>query len=139
MNDYLFTDLSIGTTEHFQILITEEMLANFFQITGDTNPLHNDKQFAIEKNYPDRVVYGMLTASFISTLGGVYLPGRHCFIQSVESKFIRPVFIGDVLTITGIVTELHQSVQQAEIKIVMINQNNQKVLRGKLKVGFLDE
>lgn len=139
MNDYRFHDLSIGREEHFTVSITEDMLSCFLQITGDNNPLHTDRQFAIERGCPDRVVYGMLTASFISTLGGVYLPGRQCLLHEVESKFIRPVFIGDRLTVSGTVTALHESVKQVEIKVVITNQDHEKILRGKLKAGFSNE
>lgn len=60
-------------------------------------------------------------------------------IHSVETKFLKPVYIGDSLTITGKIKEKHDSVQQIDIKIVMINQMGEKVLRGLLKVGFLNE
>jgi len=138
MNMYSFSDLKVGLEESFEVVITEEMMEKFCHITGDVNPLHNDRKFAEEKGFPDRVSYGMLTASFISTLGGVYLPGKYCLIQSIECKFISPVFIGDRLNIKGIVSGLHESVQQAEIKVTITNQKNEMVLRGKLKAGFLN-
>lgn len=138
MNHYQFENLYIGMEEKFEVEITENMMHMFSQMTGDYNPLHTDKKFAKVNNYADCVVYGMLTASFISTLGGMYLPGRQCLIQSVESKFVRPVYVGDVLTISGVVVKRNATVRQAEIKVVMRNQRQEKVLRGKLKVGFLN-
>ncbi len=139
MKEYKFNDLFIGLEEKFTIQITKDMMNSFENITGDHNPLHTDIEYAKEKNFPNRVVYGMLTSSFISTLGGMYLPGKHCIIQSVESKFVSPVFPGDAITICGTVSELYESVKTAEIKILMYNQENKKVLKGKLKVGLLDE
>ena len=47
----------------------------------------------------------MLTASFLSTLAGIYLPGEKSLIHSVETKMIKPVFIGDELIVTGKVSE----------------------------------
>ena len=73
----------------------------------------------------------MLTASFLSTLAGVYLP--------VETKFTKPVYIGDLLNISGEVTEINDTVNQIVLKVEIRNQNEEKVLRGKMKVGFLDE
>lgn len=105
MKEYKYDDLTIGITESFKITITKEMMDKFCAITGDINPMHVDKNYAISKNFPDKLVYGMLTSSFFSTLGGVYLPGKYCLIQSVESKFINPVFIGDNITIKGTVEE----------------------------------
>lgn len=139
MNEYRFEDLEIGQTESFQSTITEEMMCMFCTITGDQNPLHMQELFAREMGYENRVVYGMLSASFISTLGGMYLPGKYCLIQAVESKFVHPVYIGDTLTVEGEVEKLHESVKQAEIKVRIVNQKGEQVVRGKLKVGFLHE
>lgn len=138
MNAYKFQDLKIGLCESFEWEITEEMMRSFLQMTGDVNPLHNEEKFAIEHGFESRVVYGMLTASLISTLGGVYLPGKFCLIQQVETKFAAPVFIGDVLNISGTVKELNESVQQAVIKVEIKNQKGKKVVRGNLYVGFLE-
>ena len=137
MNEYRFQDLQIGLTESFEATVTAEMMENFRQMTGDINPLHNDNQYAKEHGFEDCVVYGMLSASFISTLGGVYLPGKYCLIQSVETKFVNPVFVGDVLTVSGTVKELNDTVQQAVIKVEM-KRGAEKVVRGCLKVGFLE-
>lgn len=138
MNEYRFNDLKIGQEETFSYEVTEEKMALFHKLTGDNNPLHMDDSFAREHGFGERVVYGMLTASLISTLAGVYLPGKYCLIQRVDSKFVTPVFIGNVLMVKGTVTELNASVQQAVIKIEVKNQDNQKVVRAVLYVGFLE-
>lgn len=138
MNEYRFNDLLIGQSEEFKCQITKEKLSLFRELSGDINPLHNDEPFAIEYGYSGRVVYGMLTASLISTLGGVYLPGKYCLIQQVESKFLSPVYINDILIVRGIVKELNECVQQAVIKVEIENQASKKVLKGTLKVGFLE-
>lgn len=138
MNAYRYEDMEIGMEESFSKKITEEMMEVFMQHTGDSNPLHRDPVYAKEHGFGDRVVYGMLSASLISTLGGVYLPGKYCLIQQVEVKFVRPVYIGDELSVSGIVKELNDSVRQAVIKVEVKNQEGEKVIRGKLYVGFLE-
>lgn len=139
MNEYKYNDIYIGQEESFLIKISEEMMKMFFVITNDKNPLHHNRDFAYAKGFSNKVVFGMLTASFISTLGGVYLPGKYCLIHSIETKFLKPVYIGDSLTIIGKVKEKHDSVQQIDIKVTIINQIGEKVLKGLLKVGFLNE
>ena len=139
MNHYSISDLSIGHKESFTTEITSAMFDKFREITGDINPLHNDKDFAKDLGHKDRVAFGMLTASFLSTLAGVYLPGERSLIHSVEIKFTKPVYIGDVLDISGEVTEINDTVNQIVLKVEIRNQNQEKVLRGKMKVGFLDE
>lgn len=116
MKEYMYADLQIGLTETFQYSVTEACMGLFQKMTGDVNPLHCSEGYAAEHGFPGRVVYGMLSAALISTLGGVYLPGKYCLIQQVRTKFLRPVYIGDVLTVTGTVNELHDSVEQAVIQ-----------------------
>ena len=134
MNNYNFEDLSVGMSESFEVNITEDMLSKFKDITGDINPLHNDESFAVSKGHPGRVAYGMLTASFLSTLAGVYIPGEKSLIQQVETKFSNPVYIGDTLTVKGEISELIESVQRLELKVTITNQNGKKVLRGKMQI-----
>ena len=135
MNCYEWQDLSVGMEEHFQVEITTSMLDSFRELTGDVNPLHEDGEYAKSKGYPDRVAYGMLTASFLSTLAGVYLPGEKSLIHSVESKFVKPVFPGDVLKVSGTVTDLDERFQILHVKVVIFNQKGEKVLRGSMQMG----
>ena len=139
MNEYKITDLVVGQEEQFVYSVTEEKMTAFCALTGDINPLHMDEGYAKSQGYPGRVVFGMLTASLISKLGGVLLPGKYCLIQEVDVKFTRPVFVGDELTITGKVTRVDVNLHFMEVKVTVVNQNQQKVLRGLMKAGVLNE
>lgn len=140
MNDYRYAELTVGQKEEFLVVVTEEMMTSFQKITGDVNPLHIDEEF-VASHYTfgkGRVVYGMLTASFFSTLAGVYLPGKYCLIQSVETKFIYPVFIGDKLLVSGVISELNDCVKQIVLKVTITNQDGKKVVKGTMKLGTLE-
>ncbi|MFW5669379.1 MAG: MaoC/PaaZ C-terminal domain-containing protein [Acetivibrio ethanolgignens] len=139
MNFYRYEEIKIGTEEKFEVTVTEEMLEKFRDITGDINPLHCDKNFAVRQGHPSEVVYGMLTASFYSTLGGIYLPGKYCLIHSVEVKFAGPVYIGDRLFIEGKVVEKNDTFKLLTIKVTIRNQDGKKVSRGIMKAGVQDE
>ena len=135
MNDFTYEEIEIGHKESFEITITEEMMEAFKVITGDINPLHNDEDYAKQKGNPSRVVYGMLTSSFLSTLAGVYLPGKRSLIQEVSIKMAKPVYIGDTITVEGVVDEKNDTFKLLMIKYSMKNQNGAKVLRGSMRVG----
>lgn len=139
MNHWKYAELRAGHEEKFQVTVTESMMEQFYLITGDDNPLHRDAEFAAKKGFSSRVVYGMLSAGFLSTLAGVYLPGENSLIHEVEAKFVKPVLIGDTLEVCGQVTECNDLFQQITIKVQILNQHGEKVLRGKMKVGVLDE
>ena len=140
LKEYKFEDIKIGLEEQFQVSITDKMLGSFCEITGDINPLHNDLEYAKSKGYNQKVVYGMLTSSFVSTLAGVYLPGKYSLIHSVEILFKKPVYLSDnPLTINGKVIEINETFKQFTIKFEILNSKQQKVVRGKMKVGVINE
>lgn len=135
MNSYTLAELRPGMTESFTVTVTEEKMELFRQLSGDESPIHIDSEYAQQRGYPGRVCYGMLGASFFSTLAGVYLPGEHCLLHSVESKFAKPIFIGDTLTVTGVVDEVNETFSEITIKASITNQNGKKVTRGIIKAG----
>ena len=139
MNSYKFVDINVGLEESFSVRVNSEKLDKFLKISGDINPLHTDAEYSKSKGFSDRVVYGMLTSSFFSTLVGVYLPGKYCILQGVDIQFSKPVYIDDILTITGKVIYINEAYKQLEIKAVIINQDNIKVSKSTIRVGVIDE
>lgn len=137
MNHYTFQELKTGMRAEFTVTADADKMEKFYQITGDANPLHRNPAFAKSQGYPGTVSYGMLTASFLSALAGMYLPGEKSLIQSVNVKFLQPVFPGDVLRVCGEVKELHASVQQMVLGVAVYKQDGSRVLRGEMKTGFL--
>ena len=138
MNKYNLEDIKIGMSEEFSVVITEEMQNNFREITGDINPMHIDEEFAKQKGFDNKLVFGMLTASFFSTLVGVYLPGEKCLFQECKNiRFHNPVFIGDKLNIKGEVIEIDDRFKRITIKAIIRNQNEKRVCSAKLIAGIL--
>ncbi len=138
MNEYTYGEIRIGQTESFSKEITLEMEDAFRKITGDENPLHKDDSFAEEiggGRFQKHVSFGMLTASLMSALAGLYLPGKYSLIHSVEQiSFKKPVFAGDILTVTGTVEDKRQGLNLIFIKVKITNQEGEVVLTALMKV-----
>ncbi|MBR6328073.1 MAG: MaoC family dehydratase [Lachnospiraceae bacterium] len=135
MNRYTYEEIEQGMSASFEVTVTEEMQENFRKTTGDENPLHISADYARSRGYKDRVVYGMLTSSFYSTLAGMYLPGERALVHSIEAKYQKPVFIGDRLTVEGKVDEKNDTYRLIKIKAVMRNQDGEKVSKAVIQVG----
>jgi 3-hydroxybutyryl-CoA dehydratase len=135
MNSYRLRDLVPGMKDHFGVEVTAEMMAKFLDITGDSNPLHTDAEFARAAGYQSPVAYGMLTAAFYSTLVGVHLPGRYVLLHDVDASFVAPVFVGDTLTVHGEISTVHFELKQAEMRAHIVNGRGQKVSRAKIRIG----
>lgn len=136
MNSYRFKDLYVGMQESFTTSITQEKMDMFCQITGDVSPIHMQDAAARLRGHTGRVVYGMLGASFFSTLAGVYLPGQHCLLHSVQAKFVKPVYIGNSLRVTGEIVQLNETFKTIEIKAYITGQAGEKLLRGNIMAGL---
>jgi len=139
MNEYKFSDIEIGLEESFEVKIDASKMDKFLDISNDINPLHVDSNYAKKKGFPGRVVYGLLTSSFYSTLVGVHLPGKHCILQGIDIQFSKPVYIDDILKISGKVSYINEAYKQIEVKAVITNQENKKVSKATIKVGVMDE
>ena len=139
MNEYKLSNIKIGLEESFSVVIDSSKLDKFLDISNDLNPLHVDNAYAKEKGFDGRVVYGLLTASFYSTLVGVHLPGKYCILQSIDTQFLKPVYIGETLTISGKISYINEAYKQIEIQATIVNQNGQKVSKATIKTGLIDE
>ncbi len=138
MNTFTFADIQKGMSESFSRKITDAMEAAFREISGDENLLHKDDAYAEQiGGYRQHVTFGMLTASLYSTIAGMYLPGKYSLIHSIEIKFIKPVFAGDVLTVTGTVDEKHENMKLLRLKVKIVNQTDECVSKADMKVLVL--
>ena len=64
MNHYTLSDIKVGMKESFSVKITQEQQDMFTQLSGDVNPMHLNKNDWISGGDKDKLVYGMLTASY---------------------------------------------------------------------------
>ena len=137
-NEYVFDEIKIGMKEAFQVTITEAMENNFAEITGNYNPLASNQEYAATTNYKKRICPGMFTASFLSRLTGMYLPGKRSLYFSQSLNFISPVFINDNVTVEGEVTKKSRSTGLITIKTKITNKKNIEVITGIAKVLVLE-
>jgi len=138
MNKYTYEELNIGHKESFTVTVTEHERDMFREITGDVNPLHNDETYAKSKGHDKCVAFGMLSASYLSTLAGVYLPGERSLIQKTDLAFRKPVYVGDTLTVSGEVTEKNDTFNLIVLKVEIKNQDGVKVVKGKMEIAVSD-
>ncbi len=118
LNGYYFEDLEEGMTDVFAKTITDADIIGFAGVSGDTNPLHLNHEFASGTIFKGRIAHGMLTASLISTVIGTKLPGPGCIYVSQNLRFKAPVRTGDTVTATCMVTKLIPEKRLIELSTV---------------------
>jgi 3-hydroxybutyryl-CoA dehydratase len=127
---YFFEDIVIGMEASLCRSVQEGDLMAFAEITGDYNPVHMDADFAAETMFKERISHGMLTASYMSAVFGMKLPGPGAIYISQTLNFRRPVKIGDTITATATVLEMFPAKNRVRFLCNCVNDLEKPVVEG---------
>jgi 3-oxoacyl-[acyl-carrier protein] reductase len=125
-----FEAIRPGDTAAISKRFTEADVAQFAELSGDYNPLHMETEFAKKTHLQQRVVHGMLVASYVSTLVGMELPGAGALWMQQNFRWRSPVFIGDTIQITLRVTRKSEGSRTISVELTAMNQNGKTVMDG---------
>ncbi|MGB0387909.1 MAG: MaoC family dehydratase [Ardenticatenaceae bacterium] len=126
-------ELSIGMDAIFAKTFTEADVLLYSAISGDTNPLHLNEEFASQTRFGTRILHGMLTTSLWSTIVGTLLPGPGCAYMGQELNFYKPVHLCDTVTAKMTVTKINTAKQvvylhaEAFVKETLVAQGQARV------------
>jgi 3-hydroxybutyryl-CoA dehydratase len=129
MSSYTYDEIQIGQTASVTKTIGEYDIYAYAGVTGDFNPAHIDAAYAEGTFFKTRIAHGMLTASFISTVLGMHLPGTGAILISNSVNFLAPVHIGDSITAPCEVFEKMEK-GRVRLKSAVTNQKGEVVLTG---------
>ena len=125
-----FDEIKIGDQASITKVITEEMIKTFAEISGDTNPVHLDEEYAKESIFGERIAHGILVTGLISNVMGCQLPGYGSIYISQTVQFLRPVKIGDEITATIEIIDKDEKKGTVKCSTICKNQNNKMVIKG---------
>ncbi|HEX5727624.1 MAG TPA: MaoC family dehydratase [Longimicrobiaceae bacterium] len=133
-----FEEIAVGQAAEFTRTVTETDVVLFAGITGDFNPAHVDAVAAAQGRFGGRIAHGMLSASFISTVLGMKLPGPGTIYLSQSLRFTRPVRIGDTVTARAEVAEVTAEKRRVRLATTVRNQDGDTVIDGEAVVMVPD-
>src|ERR1700676_374562 len=134
-----FDKIQPGDEAHFEKTISAADVDSFAIISGDSNPLHMDEDFARRTNLGRRVVHGMLLASYVSTLVGTHCPGSGALWSQQSFRWQAPVFIGDRIHLKLLVKHKSAGSRSLAIAIKGFNQHGEVFMDGEGVVSVLEE
>jgi 3-hydroxybutyryl-CoA dehydratase len=111
-----FEDLKLGMRETLRKTVENEDVIGFAELSGDRNPIHLSDHFARKTRFGGRIVHGLYTASLISAVIGMRLPGPGAVYISQTLNFRGPVKIGDVVEVNVEVIELIEKGRRVRLK-----------------------
>jgi 3-hydroxybutyryl-CoA dehydratase len=91
-------EFKVGDHKSVTVTVTEKMVQQFAEMSGDFNAVHMDEEAAKKTRFGRRIAHGMISAALISrTLAMELGPGGIYLAQTL--KFVSPVFINDTIVI----------------------------------------
>ena len=127
-------EIKVGDVGTYSRTVSESDVYMFGGITGDLNPAHTNQADSEKTFFKGRIAHGMLTASYISTILGMYLPGPGTIFISFECKFTKPVRFGDTITAKITAADVNVEKNRVVFDCECVNQEGDKVVVGKATV-----
>ena len=110
--------------------VTDQLVRDFAEVSGDHNPIHLDDEFAAGTRFGSRIAHGMLSAAFISGVLGNEMAERKVVYLSQTLRFTAPVFIGDTVTTTSTVKAIREDKNIITLETICANQHGETVVSG---------
>ncbi len=122
-------------------IVSDADIMTFAELTGDNNRIHTDEEFSKAGPFGKRVAHGLLGLSLTMGLAwkmGILDGTVLAFREINEWKFIKPVFIGDVVHADLDIVETKALPRIGGGSVVMAgelkNQQDEVCMKGKLTV-----
>ena len=121
---------NVGDIFERQLIISEDLMKKFSNISGDLNPLHTNEKFAKNKGFPGRVAYGNILNLMLSALVGMDLNNDSVMLLSQRIDYKKPVFLNDKIIATGTISVISKAVRVVELSMRFVNQEEVLVAKG---------
>ncbi len=138
-SELTFQEMKIGHTKEFKIVVSKSLVDDFAELSGDFNPIHVDQDYAKSRKFRNRIVHGMLLASFLSRMVGMYLPGKCALYVSQSLEFHNPCFVDDEITIVSTVIDKSESTRMIKVNSEILNDKNEILLKGVGRIIVRDD
>ena len=123
-------EFAVGQSAELIRTLTERDVMAFAEVTGDFNPVHVDADAAAASSFGERIVHGMLTASLLSALLAMKLPGPGAIYLSQSLRFLRPVKIGDTVTARVEIVSIDIARRRLTLSTFVRNERGKNVIDG---------
>ncbi len=130
IENFTYDELKIGQSAQIVRTLTQQDIAAFAAVSGDTNPAHLDPHYASHTLFHGVIGHGMWCGALISTVLGTVFPGPGTIYIDQSMQFRHPVRIGDTLTVRVCVQEKAADQQRITLACSIVNQEQITVVEG---------
>ena len=118
--------------------VTDEHIEAFARLSGDRNPVHFDDAFARRIGFEGHIAHGAVTASLLSAVLGMDLPGPGSVFLEQRVRYLKPVRPGDTIVASLEVTGVREDKPIVTLGATITNAAGVRVAEGELVVLLRD-
>lgn len=125
--------MNVGFKADLKIKVTDQMIRQFAEMSGDFNPIHIDDAYAATTRFKKRIAHGMISGALISrTIADKIGQGTIYLGQTL--KFVNPVFIDEDLLISLEIISIREDKGIATITTLVSKTTGEIVVKGEATV-----
>jgi acyl dehydratase len=110
-------------------------------VSGDSNPIHLDPAVALRVGFERPAVHGMLIVAYIHEAAEAWAGDG--FVVSQTTQFLKPLLVGNTLTITGRVARVFRrdDVAHAILRVMALAPDERPACVAEVEIAerFVDE
>jgi NAD(P)-dependent dehydrogenase (short-subunit alcohol dehydrogenase family)/acyl dehydratase/acyl carrier protein len=133
-----FEEFSVGDYVTFSRHFGKREYRVFRQISGDSNPLHHDDQYAAASKFGRTIVPLHLIAAPLSAIAGMHFPGDPSLYLGHELRAIAPVYFGDRLTYSARIVAINVGFRVLTLSVLVLRDTD-VVIEGQMRVQSRQE
>jgi acyl dehydratase len=134
----LLKGMRVGQRAQVQRTFTAANLAEYADLTGDTNPVFTDSDYARALGLDGLLVPGGLLGGLFSDMLGTELPGRGTNYLKQQLSFPYPAYVGLPLTASVEITRIRPDKELVNLSTVCVDTSDNVVCHGEALVLVSD-
>ncbi|MFW9806639.1 MAG: acyl-CoA dehydrogenase family protein [Candidatus Thorarchaeota archaeon] len=123
-------EIEIGEKAESTMIVTDEHIDLYAQMSGDYNALHMDDEYAATTMFGKRIAHGPIGGALVARVIGTQLPGLGTLAFNMKVNFKAPVYPGDEIRAVVEVTEKVPENNLCRLSFDVFNQDGVIVMDG---------
>jgi 3-hydroxybutyryl-CoA dehydratase len=128
----------IGQSAQDHVIVTEKLIYETADFSGDYNPVHTSEDFARKTQFKSRIAHSLICEALVSKLIGTQLPGAGAVFINISFACLKPVYIGDEIKAVGTIKAIDEERNILDIQVACFNEREELVVESQAKVLYLD-
>ena len=136
-----FSDFIVGYKGSYTKMVTERDNDLFADLSGDYNPIHFQNELAQSYGFDSKISNGFVAESRIAAALIKMFGSDNTLVLAIEknTKFIKPVYMNDVITAAVEVVKRIEALQILNINARCFNQHHEKVIETSMVIKILSK